>query len=345
MAGVFKKPFEWPYDVATERENLDRFFVDRNIPAKQPGEIDLATWNIANLGVQDRSDKELQLIAHVLSKFDIIAVQEVRAELKAFLRIMELLKPGGHRALFTDVAGAQERLAVVYRSPLSLGSLVGELDYNPNGRVVGDEYVVKPKRQRFKLDGQTIETYFDNFNRNPFLTTWQIDGSRLTFMIANAHIYFGQKKKRSAKFKNRVSEVLFLAEWAKRLQDPANKTKVHEQNVILVGDMNVPTGKDDDPVYHALTQRGFVATKYSSESGTTIQDFTAYDQVVFANNNIKTVSINGHSATVYDFDNYAFAELWKEKEEGKKTLVDFKAWTRFAISDHRPVFVRIRTQG
>jgi exonuclease III len=338
---VFGKPrFRYDYDVDTELAHVDEFFL--TLPDKRANEIDLATWNIANLGPQKRRPRDLELIAHILSKWDIIAVQEVRAQLGHFESIMEHLD--GYAAVFTDVAGNEERLAVVYREDVvAPGPLTAELDYNPNGSIKNGQYIVPRKRQSFRLSGRTIETFFQNFNRNPFLTTWEINGSNTSFMLANVHAYFGAtEKKNAAKFKNRIAEIYFMADWAKEMQRASNRAKVYERNVIMLGDMNVPTMASDDPVYRALKRRGFRRTQYSSEAGTTIQEFTAYDQIVFANENIRITEIDGFLATVFDFDNFVFKDLWEDVEAGRRTLTQFKAWTKFAVSDHRPVFVRMR---
>lgn len=80
MAGAFPRPaFSYDYTLNREIANFDKFFSnpERAIPRKKKNEIDLATWNIANLGVQKRRDKDLRLIAHILSHFDIVAVQEI----------------------------------------------------------------------------------------------------------------------------------------------------------------------------------------------------------------------------------------------------------------------------
>lgn len=106
--------------------------------------------------------------------------------------------------------------------------------------------------------------------------------------------------------------------------------------------MNVPTMRSTDPVYRALKRRGFVPTKYSSEAGTTIQEFTTYDQIVFTNENLSVTEINGQTAVAVDYDNFIFRDLWEQVRDARRTLTQFKAWTKFAISDHRPVFVRLQ---
>lgn len=108
MAGSFSKPrFKYDYKLKTEKNNFDAFFTDadRAIPAKRSNEIDVATWNIANLGVQKRRAKDLELIAYILSSFDIIAIQEIRSQLDDFQEIMSHLvwaRTGRFTSLFEE---------------------------------------------------------------------------------------------------------------------------------------------------------------------------------------------------------------------------------------------------
>jgi len=346
VAAPFKKPkFAYDYNLKKEKDNFDKFFSDpgRSIPAKKAGELDLASWNIANIGVQKRRDKDLKLVAHILSHFDIIAVQEVNSNLGHFRKVMHELGEHNYDMVMTDSAGNDERLAVVYRKDLLRPrQLFGELDYNPDGKIIGGNYVIPSKKQSFICDGKKIEMNFSNFNRNPFLSTWEVAGGKVTFMLANVHIYYGKKTKSSAKFKNRISEVYYLANWAREQQKAKKAANLYEKNVILIGDMNIPRMKSTDAVYRALTRRGMKPVQYSTQAGTTIQEFNTFDQIVFTNDAFKTVKINGQESVVVDFDNFIFPDLWKQTETGARTLAQFKAWTRFAVSDHRPIFIRLR---
>jgi exonuclease III len=337
----FPKPrFQFSYSVRREKANLDRFFKDpvRAIPPKKSNEIDLATWNIANLGVQKRGDNELKLIAHILSKFDIIAVQEVNADLGHFNTIMKLLKRKKFDMIVSDVAGNSERLAVVYRTDvLRPRQLFGELDYNPNGKVVDGKFVIKPKKQSLSFGGKTTSLLFYNFSRNPFLSTWEVLGRKTSFMLANVHIYFGKARVNTPQFKNRLAEVFYLSNWAREQQTARKKAKLYESNVILIGDMNIPKADRQDVAFRALTRRGMRPSKFSTETGTTLQEFKAFDQIVFTNRKLNVTKINNQAAVVFDFDNFTFPDLFRDR-----SLKDFKAWTRFAVSDHRPLFVRLK---
>ncbi len=343
MGVGFPMPFDLQYSVAEERANFDRFFVERGIPAKAADEIDLASWNIANLGLQPRRSAELELVAHVLSRFDIIAVQEVNMNLAHFNEVMGILGPQGFDMTLTDTAGSSERLAVVYRTDrLRPRQLFGELDYNPNGKIKNGMYVIEPRKQSFTYRGTKREMLFYNFNRNPQLSTWEVIGTDTSFLLANVHIYFGDDSESSARYNNRVAEVYFLADWARKQQKLTGTDDLYENNILLIGDMNVPKMRSDDPVYRALKRRGMQPSRYSTQAGTTIQEFKTFDQIVFTNAALDTVPINGRPAVVVDFDNFMFRELWAETKTGTRTLTDFKAWTKFAVSDHRPLFVRLK---
>ena len=303
---TFSKPaFSYDYKLATEKKRFDYFFKDpkHGIPKKKANELDLATWNVANLGAQKRRPKDLELIAHILSKFDLIAIQEVNGHLDHFTKILKHLKTRGFAAVFTDPAGNNERLAVVYKkSKVRPRQLIGELDHNPNGKVVDRQYVLTAKRISIRAGSKTRRFKFYNFNRNPQLTSWEVLGRKYTFVLANVHIYWGDPDPKSvgsktsqtkrAKFNQRIAEVFFLADWARKMTTK-NKAIAYDPNIILLGDMNIPTIKKTDYVYKALLHKGMRPTRYATQMGTTIQEFTKYDQLAFTNDDTKVTLING----------------------------------------------------
>jgi hypothetical protein len=50
----------------------------RAVLPKAADRVLLATWNLANLGVEQRRDKDDQLIAKLVGWFDLVALREVR---------------------------------------------------------------------------------------------------------------------------------------------------------------------------------------------------------------------------------------------------------------------------
>jgi hypothetical protein len=72
---VFPKPkFQVRINFAAEQRRLRAHKRERGIPAKRPDRFLVATWNIANLGAQQRDDIHKRLIAEMLSWFELIAI-------------------------------------------------------------------------------------------------------------------------------------------------------------------------------------------------------------------------------------------------------------------------------
>src|SRR4051794_11350808 len=105
--------FKYSYSAAAEIKAL-RTYRDtaegQAIPAKAAGRLLVATWNIANLGVQDRLESDYRLLAEMISWFDLIAVQEVNDDLRGIFAIRDRL-PANYELLFSDASGNQERQA------------------------------------------------------------------------------------------------------------------------------------------------------------------------------------------------------------------------------------------
>ncbi|HZD70634.1 MAG TPA: hypothetical protein VFA45_17580 [Actinomycetes bacterium] len=196
----FPEPtFPFAYQVDEELAALRRWRdtqPGRAIPAKTPGRLLLATWNLANLGLQHRIDSDYQLIAEVLSWFDLVAIQEVNDDLGG-LRAIQAHLPDAYRVLFSDAAGNHERLTYLYDTTrLTVGEEIGEVTPAP------DDY------RRITLPG--ISQRFDGFDRPPYLATFTT--GTLTCSLVNAHLYFGSDTTRS---RNRRSlEAYAVARWA-----------------------------------------------------------------------------------------------------------------------------------
>jgi len=79
---AFEKPdYTFPFSVETERQHLLQHKAKRGIPDKRADRLLIATWNVANLGLHERTEAHYQLIAEMMSWFDIVAVQEVHDDL------------------------------------------------------------------------------------------------------------------------------------------------------------------------------------------------------------------------------------------------------------------------
>jgi hypothetical protein len=70
---------------------LLRSLLDREIPQKTASDtLLLATWNIREFG-DNRRTESLHYIAEIISRFDLVAVQEVSANMEGLEKVISLL--------------------------------------------------------------------------------------------------------------------------------------------------------------------------------------------------------------------------------------------------------------
>ncbi|MDQ4129791.1 MAG: endonuclease/exonuclease/phosphatase family protein, partial [Actinomycetota bacterium] len=209
---------------------------DRAIPPKRAGRLLLATWNIANLGLQKRRDKDYRLIAEILSWFDLVAIQEVTGRLAGLRGVLASL-PDRYSVLFSDPGGNDERFTFLYDS-----EKVHPLEE------VGEVTVPPSDLGAVKLPG--IRKRFAGFDRNPYLATFQ--AGRLKLVLANVHLYFGKEEGRGP-MDRRCLEAYAVARWA----DLRHRSRhAYTPNILALGDFNLPKREEGDRVYEGLTPAG-----------------------------------------------------------------------------------------
>src|SRR4029453_836627 len=176
----FPKPsFTFDYDADAERAALQHWRDNepgRPIPAKDANRLLLATWNIANLGAQDRGPKDYALLAEVISWFDLVAVQEVKNDRKGLDGLMAAL-PASWRPLYSDAAGNDERMTFVYDSE------------KVKPRELTGEVAVAPSDLKNVMLPETTVAKFLGFDRNPYIASFQ--AGAMVFCLVNVHLYYG----------------------------------------------------------------------------------------------------------------------------------------------------------
>ncbi|HSH59056.1 MAG TPA: hypothetical protein VK988_05315, partial [Acidimicrobiales bacterium] len=180
----FPEPtFDYSYDPRVQITALRqwrRTKPGRRIPNRRSDRLLLATWNVANLGGQKRTDADHVLIAEIMRWFDLVAVQEANDNLTGLRAVLAKL-PGKYRAVFSDAAGNNERMAFVYdATKLSVGEEIGEVAPAPVAY------------RHIRLPGITQK--FTGFDRNPYVATFTADG--FTVSLVNVHLYFGSDSTR-----------------------------------------------------------------------------------------------------------------------------------------------------
>ena len=306
----FPEPgFPFQVEFALERRALRGHGKHRGIPAKEDGRLLLATWNVANFEVQERESSHLDLIAEVVGWFDLVALQEVRDDLSGLRALRERL-PKSWSLLFSESSGNDERQAFAFDARKArVGEKVGKLTIPPT---------------RLKHAGGES---FRGFDRTPYLASFH--AGSLTLLLANVHSFFGGTD--GADIERRAAETRAIAWWCdKRSHDPHAYTR----DILALGDFNLPRAEAGDPIYDELTRRGLQLPEHQTKIGTTIAGDSHYDQVAYVPEHTGK-DLTGRGG-VFDFDSVLFRELWEERGER-----DFDAYTRWAISDHRPLWVEL----
>ena len=324
------------------------------MPKSKADNLLLASWNIANLGVQKRSKSARVVIAHILKRFDLIAVQEINDNYRVFTAIMKAM---GKKFDFvmSDTAGNDERLAFIYNTSKVLPSnLFGEIALRPR------EYPQRNVKVHYRKNRQDKIQIFKNFrytpfDRNPFVGSFK--ARNIDLVLANVHLYFGafQKSGKEAnrrKYARRVLEIHALAKWAR---DRSKGCNAWDKDIVLLGDMNVPNMTDNEATLKALENFDWKSVEFYSKDqtatteslsrigGSNFGNDKTYDQIAFSPSNLKNrVISNG----VFDFDAVFFAHKWKSLSANrtqKKAVTEFNKYLRYYMSDHRPIWVELKT--
>jgi hypothetical protein len=259
------------------REELARLeaALDAEVPAKVlDRNLLVASWNVRAFG--DMSDSwergakdspkrnlaDALAIAEILSRFDVVAVQEARANLRALRHVLKALGPDWGLIL-TDVnpppAGNGERLAFLFDTRrVRPSGLAAEL-------VVPDEWLKSGRIAEGALREQ--------FVRTPYAVSFA--GGGQTFILVTLHVIFGSEAA------ERTGELAAIAEW---LGDWARRTaEDYNQNLICLGDFNID--RKDDPNFKALTSTGLQPPAELQGLSRTVSDKPGaehyYDQIAW----------------------------------------------------------------
>ncbi len=312
----FPKPkFPYAYTPATEIQKLRAHKTARGVPAKGANTLLVATWNIANFGGHERRAQDKQLIAEVMSWFDIVAIQETKDNFGDLADVTHALG-AKHRLLMSDPAGNDERMAFVYdTTKLTLLEEIGEVAVPPKDLA------------KIKLPG--VKLKFDGFDRNPYVGTWQ--AGKLSFLLANCHLFYGAEDEPSVQ--RRALETFAVARWA-NLREKSKSA--YTRHILALGDFNMPKAEPGDAIFDALTGSGMELPGHSTKIASSVVSDAQYDQIAFFPS--ETQSRFTGAKGVFDFDAVVFADLWQQSQK------NFKAYVKYYLSDHRPMWMELSIQ-
>jgi endonuclease/exonuclease/phosphatase family metal-dependent hydrolase len=336
---------EFPsYERVAERLGVLRAQLDGEIPDKNlESSVLLATWNIREFDAASygaRLEEAIVYIAEIISRFDLVAVQEVRADLTGLDRLMQRL--GSDWSYFvTDITegdpGNEERLAFVYDTrTVAFNGIAGQLVLPPLTKKEG---------------GKTVGYIpVEQIARTPFFVSFTSGWTK--FVLATVHVVYGDNK---ANDPERIKEIGLLAQALAERGDDASR---RFDNLVLLGDFNIYAVTDD--TMKALTDAGWVIPDaIQALPGSNVPKNQHYDQIALRPHT-HWFELTGH-AGVFDYyqsvfrdddqDSYApdIGDALLHTDDGK--LRDAKAqrlyyrtyWRTFQMSDHLPMWIEIRT--
>ena len=287
----------------------------------------LATWNIREFDSGKygfRSDESYYYIAEILSRFDLIAIQELRDGLYPIQRLQRILGSWWD-FIVTDVtlgtSGNSERMAYLYdRRKVSFTGLAAEL--------------VLPKDRGAKVEPVQMA-------RSPYIAGFRAGWAYLT--LVTVHIYYG---KGIAVDPRRLAEI---TAFSKTVAKNAGKLSCAPQyapgeppapdNLIMLGDFNIFNRKD--VTMEAITDAGFrVPEQLQDVPGSNVDRSKHYDQIAYLKK-LSRLKPTGN-AGVFDFYEQVYRledEALYAKEREERPGRSFKDWRTYRMSDHLPMWI------
>lgn len=317
-----------PDEIAAELQALSAV-LDLTIPPKAlDNNLLVATWNLRAFGdltatwfagpddTPKRDMHALMCIAEIVSRFDVIALQEVKGNLRSLRYMLKML--GGHWGFsLTDVtqgrAGNDERMAYLFDTrKLQLSGLACEL-------VVPEELLNKIKPDALRKQ----------FARTPYAVSFRTAGH--TFILITLHVLYGKDAA------ERIPELKAIAAW---LADWASDINAWDHNLICLGDFNID--RFGDPLYQAFTSTGLITpedlnrvprTLFSDPNKPQMDKF--YDQIAWfpSVKGKPAFSLKNAQCGSFDFAPYVL----------KGRNLD-KVGLSWRISDHYPLWVEFKVR-
>ena len=303
--------------------------LDAQIPAKVDGQnLLIASWNIrafasltrkwtAVSGDSPTRDlRGLRAICDIVSRFDVVAIQELKGDLRA-LRDMLRFLGDDWSFLMTDVtagaAGNNERMAFVFdRRRVQPSGLAAEIVISPewiannSGAGVGDNALR------------------EQFARTPYAVSFR--AGKQTFILVTLHVKYGNSSA------ERIAELAGIAQWLRSWADQANRW---HHNLLTLGDFNID--RQGDALWQAFTSTGLSApadlntvkrTLFSDDQNPQQDKF--YDQIAWFETGSRKIRLTMDYVRGGGFDFLPHIYTNTQLSKNSKS---------FRVSDHYPLWV------
>jgi exonuclease III len=319
-----------PQPIRNEMEAL-RESLDGVVPQKRSADRNLlvGTWNIkafasltddkwtAGSGDSPKRDRRaLWAITEIVSRFDVVAIQEIKGDLRALRTMVKTLGPGWN-FIITDVTrgdpGNSERLGFVFDARrVEMSGLAGEL--------------VVPEEQLAVMEPDALQR---QFARTPYAVSFRAGSD--TFTLVTLHVDYGDSSS------ERIPELKGIAEW---LDNWAGQVNGYGQNLIALGDFNIDRHNDD--LWKAFTSTGLTVPDqlnavrrsiFATGADPMLEKY--YDQIAwFESGRRRKLNMEFVDAGGFDFVPFIYTELGMSKSSLQHRLSDhYPLWTEFNCRD------------
>lgn len=317
-----------PAAVRAEHAALSAALTTSLPPKHVDNNLLIASWNIRGFGnltkrwTANTSDspkrdlRSLLYISEIVSRFDVIAIQEVKSNLRALRHMLKYLNriDDVWSLILTDEtrgdAGNNERLAFVFDTRrVQLSGLAAELVVPTDGEA-------------------TLVAGFQNqFARTPYAVAFKARGK--TFILVTLHVLFGDDSA------ERIPELRAIAAW---LRGWAREMNSFNQNLITLGDFNIDLLGSD--LADALFSTGLVIPLELQTQDRTIfgaaSEVRHADQIAWFPGGQDTAGLSSltynNAADVFNFEPLVLNDLGLTRMQKS-----------FRVSDHLPVWAEFRT--
>ncbi len=317
-----------PEEILADLARL-RLALDEDLPAKAlDRNLLIATWNVRAFGdltEKWRSSEEdtpkrdlhsLLSIAEIVSRFDVVAVQEAKDNLKALRHLLKVLGPNWGLSL-TDVTegapGNGERMAFLFDTRRVV----------PSGLACE---IVVPEERLGTIESGALGR---QFARTPYAVSFRSGGK--TFILITLHVLYGENEG------ERLPELRAIAEW---LAGWARDINGWDHNLIALGDFNID--RRGDALHDAFVSTGLDIPQDLQEVPRTIFSDPGkphlnkfYDQIAWftGGNGLPALSLRYSRGGFFDFTKAALT-----------TRGLTKAQLSWRISDHYPLWAEFSTR-
>jgi endonuclease/exonuclease/phosphatase family metal-dependent hydrolase len=316
--------------------------LERDVAVRRADEnLIIASWNIKEFGhTTQRQPEAFFYMAEILSRFDLIAIQEIKSGLQDLHILLRLLGDDwGY--MVNDItegsAGNSERSCYIFnKTRVQLAGLAGEI-------VLWDDI--------------TADSDMKQLKRTPYLTGFTSGWK--TFALLNLHLHPGQGDDDIAMRKEEVSLLL------RALQHKRERSRLWSEDIIIVGDFNFYTGENkDDSTVRLIHDAGYREVETLVGRNTNASLTEVYDRMFLTGGEYFTLGQNPHgqeNGGVFNPFDYVFkdgevatySDIMQSQYGGSRdmsipaNLLSYykHPWRKNQLSDHFPIWIELITDS